>query len=222
MAAGDARPAVLSAWPSPAGVLALQRAAGNHATVAALRQRAGARPLRATPGASSSGRDLPSASSGDAGPLLARAVRARKAAAGARRPQALLQRMAACPGHLNDSDPTPAGWKPYFGNTSVFHCGFRVILEDRAPAPGDPMNECVYDHAGTLVDDSHPYAGCKGTPDQYDASKDPIKHALIDSGGIVRAGAPAFAESVGHAILDPVSRWFGGLDRDIRRLYGAP
>jgi hypothetical protein len=45
---------------------------------------------------------------------------------------------------------------------------------------------------------------------------------VIDSGGIVRAGGPALAGSVGHAILDPVSRWFGDLDRDIRRLYGAP
>jgi hypothetical protein len=134
----------------------------------------------------------------------------------------MLQRMAACPSHLGDADPVPPGWKPYFGDTSVFHCGFRTILEDRAPAAGDPMNECVYDHSGTLVDDSHPYAGCKGTPDQYDSKKDPIKHATIDSGGIVRAGAPAFADSVKHAVVEPVAEWLGGLDRDIRRLYGAP
>jgi hypothetical protein len=134
----------------------------------------------------------------------------------------MLQRMAACPSHVGDADPVPPGWKPYFGDTSVFHCGFRTILEDRAPAAGDPMNECVYDHSGTLVDDSHPYAGCKGTPDQYDSKKDPIKHATIDSGGIVRAGAPAFADSVKHAVVEPVAEWLGGLDRDIRRLYGAP
>jgi hypothetical protein len=134
----------------------------------------------------------------------------------------MLQRMAACPSHLADADPVPPGWKPYFGDTSVFHCGFRTILEDRAPAAGDPMNECVYDHSGTLVDDSHPYAGCKGTPDQYDSKKDPIKHATIDSGGIVRAGAPAFADSVKHAVVEPMAEWLGGLDREIRRLYGAP
>lgn len=91
------------------------------------------------------------------------------------------------------------------------------------------MNECVYDHSGVLVDDSHPYAGCKGTPDQYDASKDPVKHALIDTGGIVRAGGPALVESVEHAaasaaqpILDPVEQWFSGLERDVRHLYGVP
>ena len=104
----------------------------------------------------------------------------------------------------------------------MFPCGFRTILEDRAPAPGDPMNECVYDHSGTLVDDTHPYAGCKGTADQYDSKQDPIKHATIDAGGIVRAGGPALVDSVKHAVVEPVADWLGGLDREIRRLYGAP
>ncbi len=63
-----------------------------------------------------------------------------------------IQRMAACPAHLNATDPVPPGWKPYYGNSSVFHCGFRGILEDRSPTPDDPMNECFYDHAGVLVD----------------------------------------------------------------------
>jgi hypothetical protein len=226
--AGNAHRASLPARSSHVAVLALQRAAGNTATVAALRNRAAAVRAEADERRASSDRasDLtrsasPSARS-NAGQLLARAVHERKSGANGRPQQAVLQRMAACPSHLNDWDPTPAGWKPYFGNSAIFHCGFRGILENRAPTPGDPMNECFYDHAGTLVDDSHPYAGCKGTPDQYDASKDPIKHAVIDAGGIVRAGGPALAESVGHAILDPVSRWFGDLDRDIRRLYGAP
>ena len=137
-------------------------------------------------------------------------------------PRRLVQRMAPCPRSLRDSDPPPPGWKPYFGDTSVFHCGFHTILEDRPASPSDPMNECVYDHSGTLVDDSHPYAGCKGTPDQYDSKKDPIKHATIDSGGIVRQGVPAAAESLKHAVVEPVADWLGGLERDIRRLYGAP
>jgi hypothetical protein len=56
-----------------------------------------------------------------------------------------------------------------------------------------------------------------------------LKHTFIDSGGIVRAGGPALVESVEHAVssaaesaLEPVGRWLGGLERDIRRLYGAP
>lgn len=133
-----------------------------------------------------------------------------------------VQRMAACPVHLNDGAPTPPGWKNYFGSSSVFHCGFRTILEDRAPTPDDPMNECVYDHSGTLVDENHPYAGCRGTPDQYDSRTDPIKHSTIDSGGIVRAGAPALATSAWHAIVSPFEDAYNWMDRGIRNLYGVP
>ncbi len=109
-----------------------------------------------------------------------------------------IQRMAACPAHLNDNDPVPPGWRLYPGPTSVFHCGFRTILENRAPTRDDPMNECVYDHSGVLVDDTHSYAGCRGTPDQYNSSAGPLDwvlHGTIDSGGVVRQGVPAFITS---------------------------
>ena len=116
-----------------------------------------------------------------------------------------IQRMLACPAHLNDSDSVPIGWKCYpdpsnplqCGSTAAFHCGFRTILENRAPTPDDPMNECVYDHSGILVNASHPYAGCRGTPDQYDISTavSTAKHIFIDSGGIVAEGVPAFITS---------------------------
>jgi hypothetical protein len=109
-----------------------------------------------------------------------------------------IQRMAACPAQLNDEDPVPSGWRLYPGPTSVFHCGFRTILERRAPTMADPMNECVYDHSGVLVTDSHPYAGCKGTPDQFDSNAgilDKALHGTIDSGGVIRQGAPAFITS---------------------------
>jgi hypothetical protein len=155
--------------------------------------------------------------------------------AGNRAATALIQRAAKCPTHLADSDPTPAGWKDYFGDPSVFHCGYRGILEDRAPAPGDPMNECFYDHSGRLVDDSHPYAACGGTPDEYDSRTDPVKHATIDKGGIVRAGPGAFVESRAHdineGVIEPASRW---VDKEIaepvnrwfaegmRKIYGYP
>ncbi len=138
-----------------------------------------------------------------------------------------VQRMLACPTHLDDSDPVPPGFKPYFGSTSVFHCGFRTILEDRAPTPDDPMNECVYDHSGTLVTDSHPNAGCQGTPDQYDSKSHPIKHAVLDSGGIVRAGGPALLSSMGHAageavdaVTQPIRDAGSWLERGVRGLYG--
>ena len=108
-----------------------------------------------------------------------------------------IQRMIACPTALLDTDPVPEGWRLYPGPTSVFHCGFRTILENRTPTVDDPMNECVYDHSGVLVDDRHPYAGCKGTPDQYGTSTilDKILHTACDTGGIVREGLPAFIAS---------------------------
>ena len=111
-----------------------------------------------------------------------------------------LQRMIACPPRLRDDEATPSGWKDYHGNPAVFHCGFRGILENRAPTPTDPMNECFYDHSGTLVDESHPYAGCRGTPDQYDSADHPLDHTFSDSGGIWAAGGPAFATSRVHDI----------------------
>ena len=109
---------------------------------------------------------------------------------------ATIQRMLACPTRLADTDPTPAGWQSYHGDPSVFHCGFRGILEDRIPTSNDLQNECFYDHSGALVDENHPYAGCRGTPNRYDSSQyRGVPHATIDPGGIVRAGAPAYITS---------------------------
>ena len=127
-----------------------------------------------------------------------------------------IQRMDACPPTLQG--PTPSGWQSYHGDPSVFHCGFRGILEDRRPTSDDPQNECFYDHSGVLVDESHPFSGCRGTPNQYDSDEHPILHALIDSGGIVRAGVPAFVESRVHE----AAGWLGGLEWEIKKLYGIP
>ncbi|PSK93423.1 DUF4157 domain-containing protein [Taibaiella chishuiensis] len=134
----------------------------------------------------------------------------------------MVQRMLVCPLRLNDSDPVPAGFKPYFGNAHVFHCGFRGILEDRRPTPGDPMNECFYDHSGTLVTESHPFAGCRGTPDYYDSQTDSYNHFANDPGGVVQAGGPALLESIKYPILSPLMDLGGYLERNIRRLYGVP
>jgi hypothetical protein len=162
-------------------------------------------------------------------------VLALQRSAGNRATAALIQRAAACPTSLKASDATPAGWKDYFGPSWLFHCGFRGILEDRTPTAADPMNECFYDHSGTLVDASHAYAACGGTPDEYDSRKDPGKHFLIDKGGVVRSGPGAFLESrvhdvkegviepasrwVDEEIAQPVNRWFA---EGMRKIYGYP
>ncbi len=121
-----------------------------------------------------------------------------------RSPIGIIQRMVACPDRLEDQQPTPTGWQSYHGDSSWFHCGFRGILEDRVPTPDDPQNECFYDHQGTLVDRSHPYAGCMGTPNQYDSANAPARHTLIDEGGIVRAGLPAFTTSRVHSVMTAI------------------
>ena len=119
--------------------------------------------------------------------------------------QPLIQRMPACPAQLADNDPVPSGWQAYHGNPSWFHCGFRVILEDRSPTPDDPQQECAYDHSGTLVDENHPYAGCRGTPNQYDSAQHPLDHTFKDTGGIWQAGGPAFMTSRVYTLAQPIA-----------------
>jgi Domain of unknown function (DUF4157) len=116
-----------------------------------------------------------------------------------------LQRMPACPAHLADDDPVPAGWQAYHGDTSWFHCGFRVILENRNPTPSDPQQECAYDHSGTLVDENHAFAGCRGTPNQYDSAQHPLLHTFSDTGGIWQAGGPAFMTSRVYTLSRPIA-----------------
>jgi Domain of unknown function (DUF4157) len=118
--------------------------------------------------------------------------------------RAVVQRMAACPAALSSSAAPPAGWKPYHGDSNWFHCGFRGILEDRHPTPQNPQNECFYDQHGALVDEHHKDAGCRGTPNQYDSATDPIKHALIDTGGIVQQGPGAFVAARRHDVREAV------------------
>jgi len=63
------------------------------------------------------------------------------------------------------------------------------------------------------VNENHPYAGCRGTPDQYTAD-DWWDHTFNDSGGIWEAGGPAAKESIrkkaddlSNAIEDWWSSW---------------
>lgn len=97
----------------------------------------------------------------------------------------------ACPPAPPRDDPT---WRRYDGNPSWFHCGFEGFLENRKPSPDRPIGECFYDRSGRLVDEDHPYAGCQGTPNQFE-SKTP-DHVLFDDGGIARNGWRAGWESL--------------------------
>jgi len=104
------------------------------------------------------------------------------------------------------------GWRPYVGDSSVFHCGFDGYLEDRDPSPDHPVAECFYDEQGQLVDDNHAYRGCKGTPDSYGAA-DPRHWGRTDPGGIWNEGGAGLAES---------RRYFNDLVRDAMRKKGYP
>jgi hypothetical protein len=104
--------------------------------------------------------------------------------------------MTACPATLDQMGTSP-GWKDYTGDPGVFHCGFEGFIEDRPPNE-DLLNECFYDEGGALVDRSHEWNGCGGTPDAYDASQgwtDKLLHTFADPGGIVWSGGPAFLAS---------------------------
>lgn len=114
-----------------------------------------------------------------------------------------------CPSRLCAGTAAPTGWKDYYGASSVFHCGFRGILEDRAPTEGSPQNECFYDERCRLVTRSHAYSACGGTPNEYDSEEDTFLHTVWDSGGVVWAGLPAFVESRTHdfhELISPVTR----------------
>jgi len=58
------------------------------------------------------------------------------------------------------------------------------------------MAECFYDPSGNLVDENLPYAGCRGTPDQYPA--DDSRHVTRDLGGVMKKGGMAGMESLWH------------------------
>ena len=101
-----------------------------------------------------------------------------------------------CPLDIAQASPVPLGWKLYPGDSRVFHCGFYGIMED---IPDAPKNECFYDAEGVLVDDTHAYSGCVGTANMFDQSESVwslMAHVFIDPGGVLRAGGPAFFESL--------------------------
>jgi hypothetical protein len=150
------------------------------------------------------------------------AVLALQRSAGNAATVAMLQRMAACPTRLQASDPAPEGWKPYYGNSDVFHCGFRGILEDRKPTPDDPQNECFYDEHGNLIDENSPYADCGGSPNQYNSETDKWDHTFNDEGGIWHKGWDAFWESRIHPVKKKAREadsWFAR--QKARWLYGG-
>lgn len=109
------------------------------------------------------------------------------------------QVMKPCPPTL-PSEHDMEGWRPYPHNPAWFHCGYDGILENVPARPERPMNECFYDESGVLVDENHEYAGCGGTPDQYDGRTQGWDHTWKDEGGIWKAGGPAMIDSIRHQV----------------------
>lgn len=120
--------------------------------------------------------------------------------------------MPACPPSRPQS--VPGGWVVYPGYSSVFHCGYFGIVQAVCPDPKGPgQNECFYDGEDKLVDDDHPYSGCKGTPNQYENSdgfwsEANWNHTKTD---VLRDGPEAIAET-GNKIIDDaigdIKNWF--------------
>ena len=88
----------------------------------------------------------------------------------------------------------------------IFHCGYECYLEKRNPEDidnaqcvNDPIGESCYDENEQLVDDTHPYSGCKGTPDYWPASYFPVEHTIFDKGGPRYEGWRGFTESNRHS-----------------------
>lgn len=125
---------------------------------------------------------------------------------------------AMCPVRKPTSD---ARWKRYDGDPRWFHCGYEGFLENRRPSRSQPIAECFYDEMGRLVDDRHPYAGCRGTPDQYAA--DAWEHVWPDEGGVIKEGWNAFWESQRHE-ADQVRDFLRHAPREVEevRPFRAP
>ena len=108
-------------------------------------------------------------------------------------------------------------WIKYYGDPKIFHCGYDGYLENRQPTRISPMAECFYD-GRRLVTENHPFSACGGTPDQY-GKDSPILHSTIDSGGIMRKGAPAawdsFRQKVGSFL-------YYNVEQPIRNIYNIP
>jgi RHS repeat-associated protein len=112
-----------------------------------------------------------------------------------------------CPKSPPVNDPRWLNYNKVKGPSWAFHCNFDTYIEDTAqrlnswcdlhgeqkdiylyeciqknPYHSDyPVLECVYDEKGQLVDDSHLYAACGGSHNDYSGSS--TDHALFDRGG---------------------------------------
>ncbi|MEQ8290387.1 MAG: RHS repeat-associated core domain-containing protein [Gammaproteobacteria bacterium] len=107
---------------------------------------------------------------------------------------------ASCPTTTPWNSPN---WRPYVDSffrylgAVYFHCGFYGFLEVREnECDKSPIGECFYDENGILVDGNHRYAGCGGTPNEYDD----LRHIYPDRGGVARSGPRGYATSVSRAI----------------------
>lgn len=97
-----------------------------------------------------------------------------------------------CPIHISSPElQDTTKWVEYPSTVGrcLFHCGYKVYNENKKPTPENPQQQCAYDEKGDLVDQSHKYAGCRGTENQYE---DWYHHTFTDEGGIRKR----FRESV--------------------------
>ena len=106
--------------------------------------------------------------------------------------------MKKCPLEVNQAVAS-SEWRRYPRRVGekMFHCGYRCYLEhrdniDKECTKDDPINECCYDESGLLATRGNLYGECRGTPDQYDQTKYPVRHGILDNGGIIKSGGPAF------------------------------
>jgi RHS repeat-associated protein len=110
--------------------------------------------------------------------------------------QACYPQTLACPASEPVGNPEWAKyWGPRMGEIWL-HCGGHTYLENKAPNP--LMNECVYDeYTGQLIGPNGPWAGCTGTPDEYDESHK-LDHTLHDSGGPFDIRDPDYHKWTNH------------------------
>jgi RHS repeat-associated protein len=137
----------------------------------------------------------------------------------------------ACPLRKEGIQAETQYWRPYPGDSKQYHCGFDGYLEVREDECDDSaVAECFYDCSGTLVDETHPYKGCRGTPDEYPVPRDWWNHLDIvhdhmtkDKGG--PNGPSDVADNLGDEAYQESRRYFrenptytGGTGRNRTRI----
>lgn len=108
-----------------------------------------------------------------------------------------------CPPRIEGATENPSVWSNYTDSkpeagSNMFHCGlcgYQTYIQNMPmrPSPSNTQGECTYDDKGDLVDDNHPYAGCKGTANSH--APNDMFHIFPDPGGLVFNGVQGMAAS---------------------------